>query len=199
MDTITKQNFITQLKINTDLILDILKTNKVDNSNTTFRNFFKNKDNTMLVDTSFMTNGGDVRSMDIFVYSKNSVNKVDKYIISLEDNTIGCGKYEPLQSKPFSSPLVWQTSSFDMSQNTHLELIKNKKTTLGTKIEWDSQIDIILKPLYDIFFRTTQNISDYYYAKNIQTKKTSLVENKLTDIKFEDLKIQTVQFISRSL
>lgn len=182
MDIKTKNLFLIQLKKNLDILLNEFKKIKV-NKYTTNHKFVIQDPSTnksTLADVSYLTNNGDIRSIKLFVYTKNSSDRVANYMIELKDNSIGAGLYTKLSTyedyvKKGSieyerQPYCWQTNSFSTYKTKEFHKLEKKGRTFGEKIEYIPEIDEILKPLYKNFFRSNEDLTKYYEAKNKEAR-----------------------------
>jgi hypothetical protein len=181
MNNITKQNFLNQLQINTDLLMKNFIDYSVDNKTTDFTCLLRNNKGESIANISFNVNCGDIRSIKLFVFTKNEKKNNANFMIELEDKSIGCGKYTSIWNSYLGSPLAMQISSFDTMQSKKMVTLENKKTTMGTEIEFMVEVDAILQPLYDLFYRTEDTLSDYYTEKNIESNSVAFAEYQKKD------------------
>jgi len=192
MNEITKNNFLNKLEENVEQILYFLKKNNIKKTNTSFNKYIKD-----VANINFNINSGDIREIKIFIFTKNEKNRVANFLIDLKDESNSYGLYTKSsnieeENKYFirkKQPYCLQNSYFIAKKNKKLISLKTKNNFSGKKIDWLNEIDIILKPLYKIFFRNEQDLNKHYTLINKNNRIKAFYENKNNEIKnIEDLK-----------
>ncbi len=159
MNDTLKQNFLKQLEVNTQIIINKFNSLNISVENTDYRGFI-----TSIFDVSYLTNSGDIRNIDIFVNTIDENMKNKYFCVSLNDKSIGAGLYcSPKNKYGFSSlSSSWQTKSFDSLKTKELFILSSKNISHGTPIDFMVEIDTILEPLYKLFWRDEKFLINYY-------------------------------------
>jgi len=192
MNEITKNNVLKKLQENVEQILYIFQKHNIKKTNTSFNKYIKD-----VANIKFNINSGDIRKISIFIFTKNEKNRVANFLINLKDESHPYGLYTKdsnieEENKYFirkKQPYCLQNSHFITKQNKKLISLKTKNNSLGKKIDWLNEIDIILKPLYKILFRNEEDLNKHYTLINKNNRIKAFYENKNNEIKnIEDLK-----------
>jgi len=186
MNTITKSNFLNQLQLNVNELLSVFKRDNVDNSTTDYCEIINNKKGEVLAEVSFLTNGGDVRQIKLFIFTKNEKKNNANFMIDLYDYSVGRGKYSPIFKDTFGSPLAMQIETFDMKKTSKLFQLERKASRYGKELEFDKEIETILEPLSKLFFRSKETLSDYYSNLNKNSNIEAFNSRKSKPIIYED-------------
>lgn len=200
MNEIVKTNFLNQLEENSDILVSyILKNKKKIESSNSNSYIVRNDKGDLISSISWNINSGDIRSIALHVFTKNELKRVENFVIELRDFSIGSGLYTRIPSDykdKFEKgerhhPFCWQNVSFKHSQEKNLIKVKTKRDRYGEKIEFTSEIDEVLSTLYEMFFRTKDDLEKYYTKKNKDNRIRTYHSNKFEYrelLKEEDLK-----------
>jgi len=136
-----------------------------------------------LFNINYCWNNGDVRTLEIEIHLRGH-----HYLIFLEDSSIGSGLHTKTNnhidfgknrginnrlSQYAQQPFCFQIVSF--RQVITKELFKlDSKNKAGKYITWDKELDLLLKNIYSLFFRNTDELCSHYTLKNKKMRENAM-------------------------
>jgi hypothetical protein len=188
LETIEK-TFTTLLKEEKSEIIKTLIEKNVDHKNIK-SNFTVKKEifrvEREVLDVSMICNSGDIRTVEIFLYAKID-NKISKLSLKIEDSAKGAGIYCKFYDKEtydkrhhgFSytgQPHTWQALNAYQNVEYKMRFDNKKHTFYNLKIS--EEILEILEEISKQFVRTEDEVVEYFYNKNFESRKQGFLENK---------------------
>ena len=167
-----KDVLITNIKIVENVLRNIPK------NVTNIKRFEKN-----IFNLNYCWNNGDVRTLEIYIHLRGH-----HYNIFLEDRSIGSGlytkvnnhndftKYSKMDSRlsPYAQqPFCFQFISFNQVIEKQFFKLDSKQKS-GKSIPWDKELDILLKNVYSLFFRNTDELCSHYTLKNKKMRENAM-------------------------
>ena len=194
LETIEK-TFTTLLKEEKSEIIKTLIEKNVDHKNIK-SNFTVKKDifrvEREVLDVSMICNSGDIRRVEISLYAKID-NKISKLSLKIEDSAKGPGIYCKFYDKETydkrhhgfaytGQPHTWQALKTYQNVEYKMRFDNKKHTFYNLKIS--EEILEILEEISKQFVRTEEEIVEYFYEKNFESRKQGFLENN-RDIKWQ--------------